>query len=217
MNPGQLLQMAIESDADLAKLEKLMDLQERWEQKQAEKDFYHAKALFMNEKPVVPRTKVSAYTKKPYAPLGTMQKIVDPVLSKYGFSYKWDKKQDEKNLTVICVVTHQSGHSENTSMTAPYDSSGNKNDLHSIGSSDTYLKRYTLASALGITIDDDDDGNSGGGKEQPKSRPNKKQYAAIMKKVNAGEVDLATVEKSFVLTKDQKNGLKALLEAKPKE
>jgi hypothetical protein len=216
MNPGQLLQMAIESDADLEKLEKLMDLQERWEKKQAEKDFYHAKAMFIAEKPVIPRTKTSKQNGNKYAPLGITQEKIDPVASKFGFSYRWTREQTETTMTVSCVVTHVSGHSEITSMSGPYDSSGNKNMIQGTGSSDSYLRRYTLTSAFGITIEDDDDGQ-GHKDPKPKPRPNKKQYTEIMKRINAGTVDLATVQQSFSLTEDQRNGLKALLEAKPKE
>jgi len=44
-------------------------------------------------------------------------------------------------------------------MGVPFDKSGGKNDIQAIASSVTYLRRYTLTGALGIsTCEDDNDG-----------------------------------------------------------
>ena len=219
-DPTYLLQIALQNDADLDRLEKLMQLQDKWNREQAKKAFYEAKAGFMGEKPAIPRTKKSH--NNTYAPLGIIQVNIDPIVSKWGFSYRWTKEQGENCMTVNCIITHKEGHSEVTSMTGPYDDSGKKTRIHSIGSSDTYLKRYTLTSAFGLTVDDDDDGN---GTKDPKDRNaalklpriNEKQYKATMTKVNKGEVTLQKVEESFELTSEQRNALKALEESKPKE
>lgn len=58
-----------------------------------------------------------------------------------------------------------------------------KNDPQGIGSSITYQRRYALAAALGLSVEDDDDGNeaskakpeSKGAKAQPKPEPAKEQ------------------------------------------
>lgn len=49
------------------------------------------------------------------------------------------------------------GHSEETSLEAPEDHSGNKNNIQAIGSAATYLQRYTLKLALGLASAHDDD------------------------------------------------------------
>ena len=48
-------------------------------------------------------------------------------------------------------------------MTLPYDSTGSKNTVQSIGSSTSYGKRYTAAALLNLTArGEDDDGKTGG-------------------------------------------------------
>jgi hypothetical protein len=66
------------------------------------------------------------------------------------------------------------GHSELTKMTAPSDTSGQKNSIQAIASTITYLQRYTLLAATGLTTKDmpDDDGK-GGVKEPIKSKEQK--------------------------------------------
>ena len=45
-------------------------------------------------------------------------------------------------------------------MSAGRDDSGNKNSIQAVGSTTTYLQRYTLKAALGLAASDDDDGRS---------------------------------------------------------
>ena len=58
MNPMALIQMAIDKDSSLERLEKLMDLQERWEAKQAAKAFKAAMVEFQGKKPELKKTKI---------------------------------------------------------------------------------------------------------------------------------------------------------------
>jgi len=45
-------------------------------------------------------------------------------------------------------------------MSAPNDVSGNKNAIQSIGSTNSYLQRYTLCNAFGISAEQDNDGQT---------------------------------------------------------
>jgi hypothetical protein len=58
---------------------------------------------------------------------------------------------------VTCHVSHEKGHRESTSLTGPEDVSGGKNPIQTIGSTVTYLQRYTMVSALGLSTADQDD------------------------------------------------------------
>ena len=49
---------------------------------------------------------------------------------------------------MTCVVSHRLGHSEENTLTAGRDESGNKNNIQAVGSTITYLQRYTLKAAL---------------------------------------------------------------------
>ena len=47
--PAKLLELAISKDVDIDKLEKLMQLQERWDANQAKKAFLNAMSVFQSK------------------------------------------------------------------------------------------------------------------------------------------------------------------------
>ena len=65
------------------------------------------------------------------------------------------------------------GHSEAVSIAGPLDDSGQKNGIQQIGSTITYLERYTLMAIMGLAAhDQDDDGIASGlRKEAPARQP----------------------------------------------
>jgi hypothetical protein len=53
------------------------------------------------------------------------------------------------------------GHSESTSLSASPDTSGSKNAIQAIGSTVSYLQRYTILALTGLATEDmDDDGHA---------------------------------------------------------
>lgn len=152
--PINILDRAIASGADIANIEKLMDLQERWEKNKAKKAFNQALVEFQHRCPVIEKRKESHNYK--YAPLGDIVTQIKDVLFDCGLSYRFEQNYEQGNITVTCIISHIDGHSESTTMTALADKSGSKNDIQAIGSAVTYLQRYTLLGALGITTADED-------------------------------------------------------------
>src|SRR5699024_3669159 len=65
---------------------------------------------------------------------------------------------------VTAKLMHRNGYEETASLPLPFDTSGNKSSVHSIGSSQTYGQRYTAQALLGLSLGDDteDDGKAGG-------------------------------------------------------
>jgi hypothetical protein len=57
---------------------------------------------------------------------------------------------------VTCILS-KGGYREENSLPGPADTSGSKNPIQAIGSAVTYLERYTLKAALGLSATDDDD------------------------------------------------------------
>lgn len=164
VTPMQMLQLAVERGADMAQLEKLMDLQERWEKNQARKAFDAAMAAAKAKiKPIVKKREVDftsqrGRTNYVYEDLALIATEIDPILSEFGLSYRYRSKQEGARLSVTCVISHRDGFSEETTLTASNDESGNKNSIQAIGSAATYLQRYTLKLALGLSAAKDDDG-----------------------------------------------------------
>ena len=157
-SPAGLLQLAIEKDLDVEKLEKLMTLKERWDTQEAKKAFLKAMSMFQSQCPVLNKSKEVKFNQVRYSyiPLGQITAQIKELLNKCGLSYRWETKDNEGNITITCIVSHIDGHSEQNSMTAGKDKSGAKNDIQQIGSTMTYLQRYTLIGALGISSADSD-------------------------------------------------------------
>lgn len=159
--PAMLLQIAIDKGADMDKLEKLMDLQMRWEQNNARKAYHEAMAQFKANPPEIEKDKKVAYgnTKYNHASLSNVTAKINSELSKYGLSASWTTTQTDKGVTVTCKISHVMGHSEETSLTAGLDKSGAKNDIQALGSTISYLERYTILALTGLaTSEMDDDG-----------------------------------------------------------
>jgi hypothetical protein len=190
--PATLLQIAIDKGADLEKLEKLMELQTRWEAQQAKKAYSEAMTAFKAKPPEIEKDKkvsfktssgVTAYN---HASLANVTKTIGSELSKYGLSSAWVTKQDEKGVTVTCRISHILGHSEETSLTAALDTSGGKNNIQALGSTISYLERYTILALTGLaTHEMDDDGKTS---EETKFIDDK-QKSTILDYINGKQVD----------------------------
>jgi len=173
--PALLLQMAVQQNADIEKLEKLMALQERWEKNEARKAYDTAFAAFKAEAVrIVKNRAVTAgpLSGKKYAELFSVVNAVTPALSANGLSSSWAITRDEPDwIEVTCTIKHSAGHSESVSMGGPPDVGGAKNPIQARASTVSYLQRYTLKAITGLSEqEDDDDGGHGQqeGEEHPK-------------------------------------------------
>jgi hypothetical protein len=93
--------------------------------------------------------------------LAEIARTIDPILGKHGLSYRFRVTSNvNEPVTVTCIISHRDGHFEETTLRAARDDSGNKNAIQQIGSTITYLQRYTLKAALGLAAAKDDDGRS---------------------------------------------------------
>jgi len=167
VTPMDLLDRAMQRGMDAEALGKLLELQQRWEADQARKAFVKAMAAFKAEPLKIRKGKhVRFQTQKGVTEYdhATLAQVVDAVvgaLSKHGFSHRWETTQQDKLISVTCVITHEMGHSERVTLSAAPDESGGKNSIQAVGSTVTYLQRYTLMAATGLAAHDmDDDGRS---------------------------------------------------------
>jgi hypothetical protein len=104
--PADLLRIAVESNADLDRLERLMEMQDRWEAKAAKKSFDAAFAAFKAEAVTIIKGKDvtdGPLRGRKYAELHDVVNAVTPALSKHGLSSSWRLTKDEKDwLEVTC-------------------------------------------------------------------------------------------------------------------
>lgn len=176
ITPMEMIERAVSGGASIEALEKLMALQERWEANQGRKAFDAAIAEAKAEIPAISKnrtvdfTTAKGRTNYQYEDMAGIAKVVDPILSAHGLSYRYRTAQDGQTVTVTCILSHRDGYSEETTLSAAADQSGNKNHIQAVGSAATYLQRYTLKMALGLAASADDDGKGAAEAPQPANR-----------------------------------------------
>lgn len=170
--PERLIEMAIKQNLDADKLGKLMELKLTWEANEARKAYIEAIQQFKATLPAISKSKHISYATSTggkvdywYVPLDQACSILTDALHAVGITHSWKTSDTNGKTTVACVLTHKMGHSEEAALlSGPSDTSGGKNNIQAIGSTVTYLQRYTLLAACGVAAKgQDDDGKSGEG------------------------------------------------------
>jgi hypothetical protein len=175
----RLLNQAVENGAGTDTMEKLIELQERWEENEARKAFDAAMADLRSDLPTISKNNTVSHSgaSYDYEDLSTIVEKVSPAMAEHNLSFRWRTDSEEaNNVKVTCIISHRDGHSEETTLSASPDTSGSKNPIQAIGSTVTYLQRYTLKAALGIAAGPDDDAQAvGNDKSGNKKRKSKKK------------------------------------------
>lgn len=155
-----IMQSKVEAPT-LEMMAKWMDLQERYEAREAEKAYTVAMAVVKPLLPVVVAHDTNVEygtTKFTHASLPAVMKDVVPILSKYGFVLKWiPSTPNAQTVTVECRITHADGHKDSCTISAPPDAKGGKNAAQAVASTIKLLERYTAQALLGITDQDIDE------------------------------------------------------------
>lgn len=162
---------ARDPNVDIDKIERLMLMRERMMEKHARAAYSAALAEMQPKLPIVQRRgliKVPAKDGKtghetPYALWEDINEAIRPYLAEHGFALSFRVRKEADRIEVTGVLSHREGHSEETMLSLPMDSTGSKNNVQAIGSSVSYGKRYTAGALLNLTSrGEDDDGASGG-------------------------------------------------------
>lgn len=167
MNLVQALSVAAaDPRVDVAKVERLWAMLKDQQDREARNAFVAAMSAFKAKVPEIIKRKAvnipggAAFT---HAELGTVCDAVIPALSEHGFAHRWEVTQAEGLITVSCILSHEQGHETRTTLQGKPDDSGKKNAIQQVGSTVTYLERYTLMAATGLAAKGmDNDGNGAG-------------------------------------------------------
>lgn len=147
-------------------LDKLLDVQQKWEANEARKAYAAAMALFREIcPPIFKDARVhfensgGGSTDYQHETLAGVLNTISDALGETGLNPTFRTEQLEGGrIRVTCRVTHKNGHFEETSLEGSPDSSGKKNNIQQVGSTITYLQRYTLKAILGLAAAVDNDG-----------------------------------------------------------
>lgn len=103
--------------------------------------------------------KQNPHLKNKYADLEAVWGVCRKPLAENGLAVLHTFSQADGAVTVRATLVHESGEFISTSITLTPVKPGPQE----VGSTITYGRRYTLASLVGIVVDDDDDGNAASG------------------------------------------------------
>lgn len=170
---------AADPNTDVDKLERLLAMQERVLEREAEQAFNAALRAAQDEIRPILKNKENTSTKSTYADLEAVSDAIDPVFRSHGFSSSFGTADCplEGHYRVTCRLSHTGGAHRDYQADVPADTMGmkgtqNKTATHGFGSALSYGRRYLkLLIADVSTTDDDGRAASHGGvinKEQAK-------------------------------------------------
>lgn len=198
MTPMEMVGRALEMGVSAEILKQMMDLRDREEANQARRAFDEAMAAAKAEIPVIIKNREVDFTSQKgrthyrHEDLAEIARTIDPILARHGLSYRYRVQSPiGAPVSVTCIVSHRSGHSEENTLVGPPDESGNKNQLQRIASTITLLQRYTLKASLGLAAGNDDDGKAAGQSDEEITKITEEQAGIIRALIDETETDIA--------------------------
>jgi hypothetical protein len=197
VTPLGILQIAVQQGANVDKLAQLLGLHERWEANQARQAYNAAMVKFKQSPPKITKNKRVKFddTEYDHATLDHVTEAITETLNAVGISHKWKMCQSPE-ISVTCVLTHEMGHSEETTLRASPDTSGSKNCIQAIGSTLTYLQRYTLLASVGLAPAAIDNDGRAAYEEQKRKTP-EERVAECLSWIKEAP-DLIALQRNFV-------------------
>ena len=199
MTPMEMVGRALEMGVSADILKQMMDLRDREEARNAKNAFTKAVAAAKAEIRPIMKTREVDYTPQGkqrvnyrHEDLAGIEEQVSPILTKHGLHYRFESDNGvDRPLTITCVLEHDDGYSTRTPLSAGADTSGGKNSLQAIASAATYLQRYTLKLALGLSVSHDDDGGKSDQTQQDTKTITEAQVSVVLDLIEQGQVDIA--------------------------
>jgi hypothetical protein len=178
--PADLLRIAMQSDdKNLDRLERLMQMQERYEQaqererlRQAELAFRRDFALFRGENVIIPKTrrvdrgKAGSFDQ---AEFDVVCRMLSTKLSEHGFGFRHDQKFGSKPwttdgvisdipwVTVKCFLEHREGFRETLELEGPAGDLSANTPVQNMQVTASYFKRQSLLALTGTATGGEDD------------------------------------------------------------
>jgi hypothetical protein len=149
---------AADPQCDIEKMERLMAMHEKMQDRNAQAEFNKAMAEMQCDIPSIAERGKGHGTIR-YATFEDINDVMKPIMQRYGFAISFKVVHEGAGVSVTGILMHRGGHREETTMLLPSDTSGSKNAVQAVGSSTSYGKRYVMSALLNITTrGEDDDG-----------------------------------------------------------
>lgn len=171
LSPIAILDRAVSEAAGIDIIERLVALQERVMDREAEREYNLAMNAAQSELEPIAANAKNSQTDSRYATYKAIDKVVRPIYIKHGFALSFntgDSPKGAEYIRIFCKVMHKDGHSELHQIDMPCDGKGAKGGdvmtkTHATGAAESYGMRYILKAVFNLAVDDgrDDDGNGG--------------------------------------------------------
>jgi len=152
-----LLQLAIEREGSIDVIERLAKLQIEMMDREARLAYINAFEDFKRNAPTLVKDSEIVIKGQVMGKFAKLDQICDkliPALLAVGITHRWKTLEGENGRIVCtCYLRHRLGHEEQgATFGAAPETSGFKNNVQAVGSTGSYLERYTLVASCGLAI-----------------------------------------------------------------
>lgn len=148
---------ASDPSIDVEKMERLLAVQERMMEKQAEINFNNALGDLQTKLPIIKKDGKMSHTNSTYAKFEAIMKVLQPLLAEHGFSVRFNSRESGGKIIITGTLAHRDGHSITDEIPLSIDTSGAKNNVQGVGSTISYGKRYLVGMLLNLVFEGEDD------------------------------------------------------------
>jgi hypothetical protein len=159
MTPMDLMQLAIDKEGSIDVIERLATLQMQFSDREDRIAFRDAMTLFKNDMPKIVKERVvkNKAGDEMYR-VTALEDVADPVMKalvKLGITYRYktaDLPDGRIRVTCILGLRGTAYEEEGSTLAAPPDVEGGKSPLKAVGSTTSYLEKYTLMASVGMHV-----------------------------------------------------------------
>jgi hypothetical protein len=214
IEPQAMIMAAVQGNASIDVLERLLKMHERINEKEAESEYREAMAKFQAECPIIVKgtsvlNKGGESVRYKYAQIDAIVKEVKPYLLSNGFSYQIKSEIIDKpfeGVKATAIAHHIGGHSEESSFSSPIDKSMAEKGYQTLQqawlSAQSFSRRVAFCNLFGImTGESDHDGNkpkSADSQKQEPSKDTKDKLAALPEYIASGFKALGYTVKNVI-------------------
>ncbi len=157
---------AADPAVDMDKMERLLQMKERMDAREAETAFNQAMADAQAEMGRIAANRENSQTRSKYATYDKLDKVLRPIYGRHGFALSFDEGEaPADHVLVLCHVSHKDGHTRTYRKLMPADGKGARGGdvmtkTHAAGAAMSYAMRYLLKGIFNVAIGEEDtDGN----------------------------------------------------------
>ena len=154
--------------ASIEVVQKMLEMQERWEINQDKRALREAMAEFKKNPPAIVKDRIAKVTTKTggtfeysFADLDAITRESQVALAQRGVTHGYTITETGPTISVTCILKFGMYDEPGATLSAGPDTSGTKNDIQAKASTVSYLEKYTFMAAAGLAAGmPDKDGNN---------------------------------------------------------